>query len=82
MSVLVPPPIISFLSLQFGVHIPLVPSLEAEREAVQLTSKKMILCAMSQRAKALLLHPTASSWAGAHISLGTAVKFGGHLASE
>lgn len=39
----------------------------------ELTSKKMIPCAMSQRAKALLLHPTASGWAGAHIKLGMAV---------
>lgn len=70
MSVLVPPPIVSFLSMQFSVQIPLVPFLDAGRE---LMSKKIILCAMSQRAKALLLHPTASHWAGAHISLGMAV---------
>lgn len=35
MSVLVPPPVVSFLSLPLGVQIPLVPSLGAECEAVQ-----------------------------------------------
>lgn len=35
MSVLVPPPVVSFLSLPLGVQIPFVPSLGAECEAVQ-----------------------------------------------